>query len=68
MDQLELQTKLRNLREAIAEGILEIEFQNKKIRYRSLDEMRRIEQDLIRQMTPKKSRNFQKITTVFEKF
>lgn len=64
----ELKTQLDNLRNAIAEGILEVEFQGKKIKYRTLDEMRRIELGLVRQLKGQSGNIFNKIVSVFEKF
>ncbi len=64
----ELQEQLLNLRDAMAEGALEVEFQGKKIRYRSLDEMRRIEFGLMQQLNGIPKSSFKKIVTVFEKF
>lgn len=67
MTKEKLQEQLESLQCAIAEGALEIEFQGKKIRYRSLDEMRRIENSLKRQILSS-TQVFQKIIPVFEKF
>ncbi len=64
----ELKEQLSNLHDAIAEGALEVEFQGKKIRYRSLDEMRRIEYGLMQQLNGIPKSSFKKIVTVFEKF
>ena len=64
----ELKAQLSNLQNAIAEGALEVEFQGKKIKYRTLDEMRRIEFGLMRQLTSSKNSSFKKIVSVFEKF
>jgi len=46
----EIKKKLDFLEAAIAEGALEVEFQGKRVRYRSLDEMRRIANALKRQL------------------
>jgi hypothetical protein len=64
----ELQAQLSNLRDAIAEGALEVEFQGKRVKYRSLDEMRRIEFGLVQQLRGKFGAGFRKIVSVFEKF
>ena len=65
----ELKAQLDNLRNAIAEGVLEVEFQGKKIKYRSLDEMRRFEIGLIQQILgPNNRSSLKKVVTVFEKF
>ncbi|MES2616112.1 MAG: hypothetical protein V4591_11955 [Bdellovibrionota bacterium] len=64
----ELQEQLSNLQNAIAEGVLEVEFQGKRVRYRSLDEMRRIEFGLAQQLMGKSGSGFKKIVSVFEKF
>ena len=67
--QEELRKQLSNLQNAISEGVLEIEFQGKRIKYRSLDEMRRIEMGLVKQLSTKRTSSpFKKIVTVFEKF
>lgn len=42
MDDITIKQKISNLENAIYEGVLEVEFQGKKIKYRSLDEMNRI--------------------------
>ena len=66
---IELREKLTNIRNAISEGMLEVEFDGKRIKYRSLDEMRRIENGLMQQLAGKSRRStFQKIVTVFEKY
>ena len=64
----ELKAQLDNLRNAIAEGALEVEFQGKKIKYRTLDEMRRIEFGLVQQLMGKSESGFKKIVSVFDKF
>ncbi|MES2614779.1 MAG: hypothetical protein V4591_05135 [Bdellovibrionota bacterium] len=64
----ELKEQLSNLQNAIAEGALEVEFQGKKIKYRTLDEMRRIELGLMQELTGKSGAGFKKIVSVFEKF
>ena len=46
MDNKNIQEKIDNIEDAIAEGALEVEFQGKRIKYRSLDEMRRISNTL----------------------
>lgn len=64
----EIQDKLRNLQDAIAEGILEVEAQGKRIKYRSLDDMRRIERSLLQDLNQTGYSGFNRIVTVFEKF
>ena len=64
----EIQDKLRNLQDAIAEGILEVEAQGKRIKYRSLDDMRRIERSLMQELNQTNSFGFNRIVTVFEKY
>ena len=64
----ELKDQLSNLQDALAEGALEVEFQGKKIKYRSLDEMRRIEFVLNQQLMGGPISSFKKIVTVYEKF
>lgn len=64
----ELSEQLSNLQRAIAEGALEVEFQGKRIKYRTLDEMRRIELGLMRWISRKTNSEFKKIVSVFEKF
>ncbi len=64
----ELKEQLFNLQNAIAEGALEVEFQGKRVRYRSLDEMRRIELGIVQQLMGKSWSQFKKIVSVFEKF
>ena len=64
----EIKAQLSNLQNAIAEGALEVEFQGKKIKYRTLDEMRRIEFGLVQQLMGGSITGFKKIVSVFEKF
>ncbi|MES2614086.1 MAG: hypothetical protein V4591_01585 [Bdellovibrionota bacterium] len=64
----DLQEQLSNLQDAIAEGALEVEFQGKRVKYRTLDEMRRIELGLVRQLMSESRSCFKKIVSVFEKF
>ena len=64
----QLIAQIMNLQNAIAEGALEVEFQGKKVKYRSLDEMRRIEFRLVQMLQGKQGGVFKKITSVFEKF
>ena len=64
----ELREQLSNLQNAIAEGALEVEFQGKRVKYRSLDEMRRIEYGLIQHLNGYSRSGFKKIVSVFEKF
>lgn len=64
----DIKSQLDNLRNAIAEGALEVEFQEKKIKYRTLNEMRRIEIGLMQQLMGKPGSGFKKIVSVFEKF
>ena len=64
----EIKAQLSNLQNAIAEGALEVEFQGKKIKYRTLDELRRIEFGLVQQLIGKSEAYFKKIVSVFEKF
>ena len=64
----EIQDKLRNIQDAIAEGILEVEAQGKRIKYRSLDDMRRIERSLLQELNQSGHSGFNRIVTVFEKF
>ena len=67
MDKQEIIEKLNNLRNSIDNGVLETEYQGKKVRYRSLQEMRQIESNLQKQLST--SRNeFKKVQFVFEKF
>ena len=68
MTQDKIAQQLESLRNAIAEGALEIEFQGKKIKYRSLDEMRRIESSLAGQLRNRNQSVFKKTVMVFEKF
>ena len=68
MNQDKIRNQLESLRNAIAEGALEIEFQGKKVKYRSLDEMRRIELSLVGQLNNKNQSLFKKTVMVFEKF
>ena len=60
--------QLVSLRNAIAEGALEIEFQGKKVRYRSLDEMRRIEYSLSQSTQRQRRSPISTIQTTYEKF
>lgn len=64
----ELIDQLSNLQRALAEGALEVEFQGKKVKYRTLDEMRRIEFVLTQRLQGKQGSVFKKIVSVFEKF
>ena len=63
----ELREQLSNLQNAIAEGALEVEFQGKCVKYRSLDEMRRIQFGLVQCLNGYSQSGFKKIVSVFEK-
>ena len=67
MDKQEIIEKLNNLRNSIDNGVLETEYQGKKVRYRSLQEMRQIESNLQKQLSTSQS-EFKKVQFVFEKF
>lgn len=40
------QTQIENLEKAIASGVLEVEYQDRRVRYQSLAEMRRVLADM----------------------
>ena len=67
-DQTKIKAQLESLRAAIAEGALEVEFQGKRLKYRSLNEMRRIESSLLDSLNQKNRSEFKKIQMVFEKY
>lgn len=46
------QAQLDALNEAIAQGVLEVEYADKKVRYRSLEEMRSIRDEMNAQLNP----------------
>lgn len=66
MNNTEIQKRIDNLESAIAEGALEIDFQGKRIKYRSLDEMQRI-LNMLKQSLQKKY-VIRKSIAVFEKY
>ncbi len=68
MDSSTTQQKLASLEEAIAEGVLEVEFQGRKVKYRSLDEMQRIANSLRRDINNKHAGGIIKSVAVFEKY
>lgn len=59
--------KLESLESALFEGVLEVDFQGKKVTYRSLDEMQRIVTGLRRALGYDKP-VLEKIIPVFEKY
>jgi hypothetical protein len=67
MDRQTAIEKLTNLEEAIAEGVLEVDFQGKRIKYRSLDDMRRIANDLKKTVSGD-SGGIKTTIAVFEKY
>ena len=50
------QQQLIDLEKAIAQGATSVQYQDKRVSYRSLDEMRRIRDEMIAQLTPTKSK------------
>jgi hypothetical protein len=63
------QEKLANLEESIAEGVLEVEFQGRRVKYRSLDDMRRIANGLRRDINNSRDGGGIRTTiAVFEKY
>lgn len=68
MDSQTAQEKLANLEESIAEGVLEVEFQGRKVKYRSLDEMRRIANGLRKDINNSDGGGIRTTIAVFEKY
>ena len=66
MNNTEIQERIDNLESASAEGALEIDFQGKRIKYRSLDEMQRI-LNMLKQSLQKKHL-IKRSIAVFEKY
>ena len=59
--------KLASLEDAITEGVLEVDFQGKRVKYWSLDDMRRIANDLKRTINSD-SGGIRTTVAVFEKY
>ncbi len=67
MDRQTAIDKLASLEDAITEGVLEVEFQGKRVKYRSLDDMRRIAHDLKKTINAD-SGSIRTTIAVFEKY
>ena len=67
MDAQKAKEKLDDLEETISEGVAEVEFQGKKTKFRTLDEMRRISNDLQKKANSSDG-GIRTTVAVFEKF
>ena len=68
MDKQTATEKLASLEDAISEGVLEVDFQGKRVKYRSLDDMRRIANDLKKTISGDSGGGRRTTIAVFEKY